>query len=769
MIKNFTLSGLRSTLLITLFGVLSVGISSCSKEDDTINRPKVPKVEEANAEISLKVAIGSHESEEDLKSLTLYAGTDVGRKRPHVVIEKGEQVKAYLIFAYTDKDASGNPTGVPQVLSEKPVEVTLTALEAKAAGDRNYAKLQALSHPINLPEIDANTDKAWFVSGVIGGKFNTSTKKFEFDPNPEMLGANQDFVPETKTRKVSIPYTFPWKAITFKAVSKTTAGVSRTVQSTEIANVRFRPRGLFMRFNVQNATNSGLYILKGLRFPANQGFAPVASFSFATSLDDLKTGKEHGFSDLRSGQSTVTSFPYVEKEVVVPINQYGAVKPIKISDYKYYLGKKGVTNPYIIDNPPVKTEFFWVWLADVTPGASEYTMEVVGESLATLRHNHKANLKRLQIPADKVGLTAARTINLVRTRPYMPLEFVARGNLVRSGYGHYADGTPDDVQEVGPQYGYAGSNIRGQWIAGGTFSYKEVWDWSQSKTLMSEKPAFDFKNNNRFTPAVEDWRTIIPIFRRPGEGDRDPKIYLSHYGQYIEKVKEDVMGADNTKYIFGNGGGTATTQAFISGHRNEFVRIHDWDGDGDGTDYQDIFTQANYYRLNNNTIVGTRFLRPNESNFSDRRKYYCAYRIEFTPHVNRDNPGGLKVKSVYIGDERITNASLSAAHDEDAWMQKARTEEWWKEKEEQGEVIERIFPLAGFKSPGTNREGEDGRYFVANVWGNSNYDWLSLDIHKDGRRVQLWTPGSSFEAGSLLLRLFVKRPREAFEKWGSRN
>lgn len=780
-----------------LLGSMALCLASC--RDEIVEPSSVDVSPEGapvgNVELSIEAALGQESSielspDDALKSVTLQAGTSAGRKRPHIVLAEGEQIPGYLIFAYASRGADGNITGEPTVLASKPKAITFTAKAAKSASQSGYNQLEALRQVIDLSEIDQHPDKVWFVSGVIGARYNEQSKLLEFDPNSSLMGAQLDAVAHGEKRRVSIPYTFGWQQITFERMRKTDYNQVREVRSARMSGVRFRPRGLFVRFNVKNETAHSLYVLKSLRFPTGQAFSPKVSLQFPTRLNDFVQGKENTFAALAPTQAHELSFPFGEKRVKIKINEGAGEKYVTVQDYKYYLGSISVTNPYIINNPPRQTDFFWVWLGDLRSDASTYTLELVGESLGSLRNNHKVHLRNIQIPSGRVGYTVARTIRVEKSRPYTPLEFVSRGNLVRAGYGDWNDGTTtipgsNEIHEVGPQYGYAGSSFRGQWLPGSSFSLSEVWRWDQWDASLHPNSSFQFPN--RFIPEVEDIRTIIPIFRHADVGmgyadDREKDAARSNNSgyRYYEKVEEDIMGANNNVHIFGDPesvNNQNTQQAFISGQRIESVRIHDWDGDGTTrvtpgqTDYRDLRMQANYARLDKNTIVGTRFLRHDAASFEDRRKYFCAYSLEFTPYNGQSNPGGLKIRSVYIGTDRL-NATATPAVDEEAWMQQIRERSWWEEKESQGEVIERIFPLSGFQNPGGGlgvTEGDDARYFVQSVWGTRRNDWLAFFIHKRGLRLQLWNPGSKATADDMLLRYFVLSPRTAFEKWGSRN
>lgn len=761
-------------LVLSVGLLLGGGLSSCtdnvfepSQDTTAIQEP------EGNVELDLNVDFGDSSVDEmsidsGLRSFTLQVGSEVGKRRPHVVLDKGEAITAHLIFAYTDI-ANGQPTGTPTILSNKPVTITLKALAAKAAGQAGYSSLQALAQKINIPEIETLKNKAWFVMGVVGATWNSTSNQLEFDPNKDLISADIDTLAVGGKRKIALPYTFPWKRIYFEKIRKTDRTPAQDVMATRISGIRFKPRGLFVRMNLLNETGRGLYVPQQLRFPAGQGYSPKTSLKINSNLEDLKAGKEVGFADLSNNKDLVYHFPRVMKEVSFLVNEVGGTVSRRVYDYKYYIGTMQVTNPYII-NPQRATPYLWVWLGDIKPKAetANFNVELNGESLGTLLTTHKFALRNMSIPEGKPGYTVARTLKIVRWRPLLPLEFVSRGNLTRPGYGDWNPDKHPSISEVGPNYGYAGSAARGLWNAGGTFSYNETHAWSSN--LMHLKDGFNLSAHNRFLPGVEDWRTAIPLFRFADDQYgpmRKPKSDIE--GGYYEEHKQwDIFGRREKWQIFGNPI-SGYTYAPIGGQRIEVVRIRDWNGDGNGTDHSGLIEMtANYARKSNNEIVGVRFINHRAATDEERRHYFTAYRVIFRPYTGiQGDTGGLIVQCVYIGNERLNKAN-TAVMDELAWIEKVKDSTWWTDKDERGELIERTFPMAGFTYPGQRGEGDYARYMANNVWQQWN-DYVAFSIYKNGNAVNFESAGDGWSTGDLMIRYFVTEPRKAFEMWGSRN
>lgn len=759
----------KTAFVLSLGLAIGGGLASCSDElSDRSAKTEESQQAKPNAELSLSADFGLTQEEEfasteNPRSFTLQVGRG-GRNRPHILIKENDEIPAHLIFAYTDTDndqPTGNPVGNPTVIADNPVAVTLKAKLPKDVGqDDNYWGLEALKQPINIPQIESLQNKAWFVMGVVGANWNATDKRLEFDPNSVLFDPAVK-LEEGMTRKAGVPHTFAWKRIYFKK--------SGSMMSTSIDGVRFKPRGLFVRMNLKNDTGRGLYVPQQLRFPAGQGYSPKTSLKLAASLEELKGSKEVGFTDLSTDKELAYHFPRVMKEVSFLVDESGTTASRIVYDYKYYLGTMKATNPYIIDPQP-ETPYFWLWLGDVKPKAetASVNIELNGESLGTLLTTHKFALSNMSIPEGKPGYTVARTLKLVRYRPLLPLEFVARGNLVRPGYGDWNPDKNPSISEVGPNYGYAGSSARGLWNAGGTFSYLEVDNWGSD--MMHLRDGFNLSAHNRFLPGVEDWRTAIPLFRFV-DGQygpmRRPQSDIEG-GYYRESNKSDVFDHNTALQVFGTPSG-GRTQAPIGGERVEVVRIRDWNGDGVGDDYSALMDmKANYARKSNNEIVGVRFINDNAGTDAERRHYFSAYRLIFSPYTGiKGNTGGLTVQCVYIGNERL-NASNSVVMDELDWIEKIKDPNWWTGKDERGELIERTFPMAGFTDPGLPSEGSYARYMVNNVWWQTN-DYASFSIHKDGRAVNFESAGNAYNTGDLMIRYFVTEPRKAFEMWGSRN
>lgn len=773
----------RGVLVFTLGLSVIAGLSSCSDEfAQTSPLATEQQQEQANVTLDISAGYGLTPEEdlasvEDPRSFTLQVGKE-GRNRPHVVIAEGETLPAHLIFAYSDTDngqPTGNPVGNPTVIADQPVAVTLKAKQAKVAGqDDNYWGLEALKQPINISQIETLQNKAWFVMGVVGATWNATDKRLEFDPNSVL------FDPAVKlevgmTRKAGVPHTFAWKRIYFKQ--------SGSMMSTSIDGVRFKPRGLFVRMNLQNVTGNGLYVPQRLQFPAGQGYSPKTSLKLTATLEDLKstTEKHVGFNDLSNGQPLFYEFPRELMEVTYTNVDGTPAAKAKIYDYKYYLGTMVMTNPYIKD-PQESTPYFWLWLGDVDASkTSTYTASIHGQSLGTLANTHKFTFRNMAIPTDKAGYTVARTGNIKKFRPYLPLEFVARGNLSRVGYGTWEKKPSPFVPEVGPDYSYAGGTVPGLTNGGGTFTYREIFDWDGNN--MTPKGLYNMSVYNRFIPGVEDWRAAIPYFRFNNEvGNKtyydddynDGDIEGSRYTE-ANSVDWSIFGYHRGLQLFGStseSGWTTTPMVFPGTRRTEWLTIRDWNNDGNGVDKSPhISMEAMYTRVNSQQIVGVRFIDNSASDDAKRRLRFAAYRMTFANYVeNKANPGGLTVECVYIGNERL-DATKTVAEDENAWAIKILDPMWWEQKEQEAEVIRRFFPIVGVYKAGAPGEGGSGRYFVNNVWGNNGDSWLGLHISKYGQRVTIGDVTSSNITGGndLAMRYFVTEPRKAFELWGSRN
>lgn len=769
----------RTELVLSLALAMGSSFVSCSDELSE-GSAQAEKAQPANVELTLEAGYGLTPEEdlasvEDPRSFTLQVGRG-GRNRPHILIQENDEIPAHLIFAYTDTDGSGNPIGTPTVIADQPVAVTLKAKQAKVAGQNdNYWGLEALKQPVNISQIETLQNKAWFVMGVVGATWNANAKRLEFDPNSVLFDPAVK-LEEGMTRKAGVPHTFAWKRIYFQKAG--------SMMRTSIDGVRFKPRGLFVRMNLQNVTKRGLYVPQRLQFPAGQGYSPKTSLKLTATLEDLKstTEKHVGFNDLSSGQPLFYEFPRELIDVTYANVDGTPAVTTKIYDYKYYLGTMVMTNPYI-KNPQESTPYFWLWLGDVDASkTSTYTASIHGQSLGTLANTHKFTFRNMAIPADKAGYTVARTGNITKFRPYLPLEFVARGNLSKVGYGKWNPNPVPYVPEVGPNYSYAGGSVSGLTNGGGTFSYREFFDWDG--TYMTPKAQYNMSAYNRFIPGVEDWRSAIPNFRFNDEvGNRtyydddynDGDVEGSRYTE-ANSVDWSIIGYNRGLQLFGStseSGWSTTPMVFPGTRRTEWMTIRDWNNDGSGVDKSPHLTmEAMYTRVSSQQIVGVRFIDTSAPNDAERRLRFAAYRMTFANYVKDvANPGGLTVECVYIGNERL-DATKTVAEDENAWAIKILDPMWWEQKEQESEVIRRFFPIVGIYNAGEKTtEGGSGRYFVNNVWGNNGDSWLGLHISKYGQRVTIGDVGSGNVTGgnNLAMRYFVTEPRRAFEQWGSRN
>lgn len=740
----------KTSILASLLLLLA---ASCSSEHSSLAVEEPAKEKVGNVELSFNLGL---EADEDLRSLTVEAGGDDVARRPLIKINEGDKINAHIYLAYADKGADGSPTGAVTMLPD-PFPIVIKANSAKAPGEDNgvYAGLEATNQTVNISNMHLLRDKVWYVMGVIGGTLNNG--KLEFDPNPALLNQTQDEVAAKEIRQPNIPYTFPWSKLTVS--QKQVSG--NTVDVLSIEGVRFKPRGLFLRFDVRNNTDHGMYVLKSLDIPQQDDYAVAATLDATPpTLSELASGtKDFGFARLGSSTTTPYSFKFGEKQVTIVTDYQGGTANLTIKDYAHYISKTGISHPYIVDPKP-KTGRFWLWFADLKSTASTIKMTLVGDPLGRLRPRQNFTLTSMAIPSGKKGASAARTLNIVKYRPYTPLEYVARGNVVRSGNGDTHEGF-----EVGPRYGYAGGAIYDSYNAGVNFKDTDVFDITNKKGV-TIKPGF--VQANRFIPTVNDWRTVVPNFNEP--------TGVAHEKQWAEEdwPNPGVVKEGTTKDILGyasgwNNGipmefktfGSSPLPQIPMGKRGEFTRFRSPDGT-----YADEATVAHYYRIGNNTIVGYRYVRRTKIDFAERRKYFCAYRIEFTSGAQ----GKMLAREVYIGeDTKIANGASNAEADEEAWLEVIKTDGFWSEREAAGEVIVRNFPRAGFAGPGLY-EDTFARYFTSNRdSGNRRYPLISYEFAEDGfRKMFSWNflgnPGNSMQ-----LRYFVTDPGVAYQEWGSRN
>lgn len=757
---------LKTTLQSLLLLVLSLSMGAC--RDDLAPREMNQEESEAlapNLELSLEAELGEDESDSTgLRNLTLVGGSDESKRRPQIKLTKGQKIKAHVFFAYANKGSDGRATGSPTLI-ETPYEMTFEVTANKDAGTANGSNnvLQAINSNLNVSGVSSLRDKAWYIMGVIGAKWNATTKKLEFDPNTALISKSQDVVASGETRSIAIPYTFSWTPITLS--TKTTQTGVKDVAFAKGA--RFKPRGLFMRFTLENSLNYGMYVVKSVLIPEQEDYAARAILNVTKpTADNLKSGADYGFVRLGTGESKY-EFQYGPKSVQIVTNPSGGTQTITVQDYKHIIGAKRTNNPYII-NPNPKSGYFWLWLADIKSGASNLNLSIIGDPLGRLNPRQNFALTGITIPSGKKGITLGRNLKLSKYRPYTPLEFVARGNVVRPGYGD----TPAGF-EVGPRYGYPGASITGLWNAGANFGVSEVYNTKyrypgENYNALMEKDGF--KQANRFIPTANDWRTIIPMFPSGNGTTRENQWAAEDYPgtTFVEEgTVGDVMGFPlYTNKVFTSR--SEYTQIPL-GKRMEISRIRD--AGTDPTRYQDLFTQANYAKLGDNSLVGYRWLRYQSSNFADRRKYFCAYRLDF---VAGDN-GGMRARTVYIGEDTMTpNGRTNAEADEEAWMKTIQTEAFWTKRTETGEVIERIFPQGGWTRPGSTREGSFSRYYTRNRYVNAGLitdtPLVDFEFAKDGWAYHLmYVNTGSVQADNMLLRYFVLDPGIAYEEWGSRN
>lgn len=753
---------------------LGVCVFACSIScRDDIIKPQGEadkKIPESNAVLTLSADLGEEEYEtkelaEEARSFTLESGTASGRNQPHISIAENEQITAQLYFAYVSKNKQGQLTGRPTLITT-PVNITFTAkTERKPGSKTSYTGLEALQQSIQIPELERNRDKIWFVMGVVGGR--VEDRKHIFDPNEQLLGADNDLVAAgDKKYGVNIPYTFPWTRINFTTVTKTINKQKKQVDVASLNKLRFSPRGVFMRFKVLNTNpDNGVFVLKKVSIPVQTDYAPRAALKLTDlKLEDLTASKHVGFVADAFTEPRNYSFKFGQDFVEV-LSSYNVAtgEPIYkyhlVSKYAHYVGVGQVTKPIKIDPIPGKG-YFWIWFADLIPNASKIKMELVGDPLGALKARHSVGDKlTARIPEGKVGYTIARDFNLTKTRQLIPLEFVARGNLARPGTS-----LRDMGFEVGPKAYALGNTLIGLNIAGGSFGEHEVYGFSPFR----EKD--DYRQSNRFIPTVDDWRTVIPIFRwgRSNESaflweNRNPWASTQdNVGYVAEENYGDVFGVYNegNNRLFGSGD---KRQISFEDERIEVSRFR-FRGGG----YQNERTKAYYKRQDDNTIYGTRWLRHTENTFEERRRYFSAYRLSYNP--NTSTKGTLTVEAVYVGTEMINKDDEHL--DMLEWVRLAGDPKWWVRKYQEGEVIVRTFPGGGFTNPGLRHEGEMARYYTDNRYYNDpNKGLATFEFSKSGHTIHIGSVniGHNRTANNMLLRYFVTDPFLAYQEWGSRN
>lgn len=761
---------------------LGVCVFACSIScRDDIIKPQGEadkKIPESNAVLTLSADLGEEEYEtkelaEEARSFTLESGTASGRNQPHISIAENEQITAQLYFAYVSKNKQGQLTGRPTLITT-PVNITFTAkTERKPGSKTSYTGLEALQQSIQIPELERNRDKIWFVMGVVGGR--VEDRKHIFDPNEQLLGADNDLVAAgDKKYGVNIPYTFPWTRINFTTVTKTINKQKKQVDVASLNKLRFSPRGVFMRFKVLNTNpDNGVFVLKKVSIPVQTDYAPRAALKLTDlKLEDLTASKHVGFVADAFTEPRNYSFKF-GLEVVEVLYSYNAAtkkpmyKTLVVNKYAHYVGQTKVTTPIKIDPTPSKG-YFWIWFADLIPNASKIKMELVGDPLGALKARHSVGDKlTARIPKGKVGYTIARDFNLTKTRQLIPLEFVARGNLARPGTAVGNEGF-----EVGPKTFTLGYSINNLNYAGGSFGEHEVYDFPDfDHKVYGLDEKGDYEHSNRFIPTVDDWRTVIPIFRWGRLGDvaflwenRNPYEPHQTYTGYVGEGRYgDVFGVYNEGRNRLFGGDANKSQVSLDDERVEVSRFR-----FRGGSYRNEFTKAYYKRANDNMIYGTRWLRHNENTFEERRRYFSAYRLSYNP--NTDTKGTLTVEAVYIGTDRINKTN----EDDDVreWVKLAGNPQWWLKKYQEGEVIVRTFPGGGFTNPGLRHEGEMTRYYADNRYYNSDTrDLATFEFSKSGHTIHIGSVnvGHNRTANNMLLRYFVTDPFLAYQEWGSRN
>lgn len=730
-----------------MLGLVLLQSVSCSDEqaDQTMGAlVEMP----GNVELSFDLGV---DEDEEMRRLMVEAGSDALSRRPLIKINAGDKINSYIYLAHVD--ATGKVTMLPQ-----PFPVVLEAKTAKEPGRDNgvYAGLQVVKQSINIPNMANLRNNTWYVTGVIGGRLNSSGH-LEFDPNQELINQNQDVVSTAEQRQPNIPYTFPWTKVTL--TQNQVAGTTTDVIS--VKGVRFQPRGLFLRFDVQNNSDYGMYVMKNLSVPKQDDYAVAATLNAtAPSSAELASGtKDFGFVRLGDALSNDYSFKHGDRVVDIITNPNGATSKITVKAYAHYISKTGITHPHI-ERPQPKSGRFWLWLADLKPTASTVKLSLVGEPLGRLRAKQNFTLTAMAIPSGKKGVSAARTLNIHKNRPYTPLEYVARGNVVRSGNSNTNEGF-----EVGPRMGYAGGAIYDSYNAGVNFRDTDVFDINNTQGV-TIKPGF--VQPNRFIPTVNDWRTVVPNFNEITGVAHEKQWEEEDYpndGIVKEANSGDILGYArgwyNSNITEHKTFGSASYPQIPMGKRGEFTRFRAPEGG-----YKDQVTTARYFRIGYNTIVGYRYVRHTQANFAERRKYFCAYRLDFTPGPK----GRMLAREVYIGEDVMTaNGASNPAADEDAWFEVFKTEEFWTQRTAAGEVIARNFPREGFAGTGLYQD-TFARYFTSNRdSGDGRYPLISYEFAEDGYRKMFTWNFLGGTGNNMQLRYFVVDPGKAYQEWLSRN
>ncbi|MCI5561006.1 MAG: hypothetical protein MR396_06415 [Phocaeicola sp.] len=729
---------------------LLLALSACSKSD-TPDTPPTPEKGNITFNLNAQVIEGSSSRGLDLEATADHA-------RPQITATVGELIDTYLFFAYADKGADGKPTNIQ---TTGPISTQLKVTKIEGTGNDRMLTLEIKEKNIDIPQYPANKNKMWYVCGVIGGEIKNNT--LYYDPNTALLGG--EAMSAGLKKKVEIPYTFGWQAITF--APRTVGGT--TTDAFYIRNAKFLPRGVFMRLAIKNngvdAQNKpwGNYVLKFLRIKENTHFAPKANFTLQATPADLTSTGLSGFSSAATGDQAF-EFKHTIESVHLGYTDTGInLGYANVKSYQYVVGKDVTNNPSVESKRKERIGYFWVWLAETTTGGNSVSVDLIGDPLGLLRPRQSFNLTGLQIAASKKNTTIAKELTLNRAQlGYMPLEFVARGNAARS----YSSGSLN-IEEVGQNWTYPGASSIGLWLGGASFGVKELFTWSTENYLSIDLRAKESKfiPNNRFIPTVDDWRTVIPHFREDiwnSEIETHKEVRTRYY-EYWDGSKlfvDKIFGVGNSP-TFGAG------RKDIDGTRQEFNKFRSPDGGEPTTE-----TTKAYYRpstTDNNVYYGVRHIRELQSNFYERRRYFSAYRVESTSN-------GLIVKGYYIGTEGSKEGDGTASWNtvESQWLDKIANEDFWKQKMEEGEVIERKFPIGGRTQVGT-QIGEWSRYHVQNlrirkdVGSGADSDFSMFQFKPGFGTAFIGADTTVGDGLNCLLRYFVVDPKEAYQQWGSKN
>lgn len=727
---------------------LLLALSACSKSD-TPDTPPTPEKGNITFSLDAQVIEGSSSRGLDLEATADHA-------RPQITATVGELIDTYLFFAYADKGADGKPTNI-QTTGPIPTQLKVTKIEGE--GNSRMLTLEIKEKNIDIPQYPANKNKMWYVCGVIGGEIKNDM--LYYDPNTALLGGG--IIKTGQKKKVEIPYTFGWQAITF--APRTIGGT--TTDAFDIRNAKFLPRGVFMRLAIKNngvnAQNKpwGNYVLKFLRIKGNDNFAPKASFSLQATPTDLTSTGLSGFTAAATGDQTF-EFKHTIESVHLGYTDTGSdLGYANVKSYQYIVGKDASTNPNVESKRAEKIGYFWVWLAETTTGGNSLSIDLIGEPLGLLRQRQSFNLTGLQIAADKKNVTIARELVLNRVQlGYMPLEFVARGNGTR----FYLEGKTH-IKEVDHQWTYPGASSIGLWLGGGTFGAREIWTWNSQYggiNLRVKDP--NYLPDNRFIPTVDDWRTVIPHFREDTWQDElvTHKEIATRYWEYYD-------GKLHIDKIFGRGNlpTFGSNRKSINGSRKEYSVFRDPSG---GEPTKEV-TQAYYKASTSNTQVyyGVRHIRHTQADFYNRRRNFSAYKIESTPQ-------GLIVRAYYIGTEGSKEIDGVAGWEnvEANWVNTVANEDFWTKKMADGEVIERRFPISNGWAKGNNIYDDWTHYHAENLRVVRDTPIYNTDFSFFEFKPGIGTAFQGKDDGKLdsldsLLRYFVVEPKEAYQEWGSKN